>query len=402
MRPVGWGYSAFSAEGRVLSVLVLFLGFVALEIYGTRVYLLWSALVGVLLAAVVVRRAYRLDGVRIETDVPRRVTVGEPARFGVTLRNDGDRDHLALRVAGPFLPWDGRWTGDPPVFPRLAPGASVRGEARARFIERGEHHLDSFSVAALVPLGLALGPAISGPGCRFLVVPRVAPVDRVALPVGDRYQPGGVVQASSTGEAMELWGVRPYRRGDSVRDLHALTWARTGIPHVREYRQEYFSRVGVILDNDRAVSSDDGLEAAISLTAGVVASLSRGEALIDLLVCDGQVHPLTLGRSLGYLEQALDLLACVVPGAPLDAAELVGRLEPYIAQLSAVVLVTEARADRGPTGPERQQLVELLESHGVRCKVVRVARAAGRDAPSFPQERVVPFADIAGEEPLQL
>ena len=156
------------------------------------------------------------------------------------------------------------------------------------------------------------------------------------------------------------------------------------------------------MDYDRHVSSDDGLEAVISLAAGVVASLSRGEALIDLLVVDGQVHPLTLGRSLGYLEQALDLLACVVPGARLQAAELVARLEPHIAQLSGVVLITEARADRGDLGHERQQLVELLETHGVRCKILRVARRAARDESFAPPERVVPFGDIAAEEPLWL
>lgn len=402
LRPAAWLYGAFSAEGRALAVLVPFLGFVALEVYGTRVYLLWSAVVGLLVAGLLVRRAYRLDGVAIEVAVPRRVTVGEPVRFGLTIRNDGDRDQLALRVAGPFLPWDGRFLGPLPVFPRVPAGATAHGEATARFVERGEHHLDPFSVAALVPLGLVVGPPVVGAGCRFVVVPRVAPVDRIELPVGDRYQPGGVQQASRTGEARELWGVRPYRRGDAVRDLHALTWARTGIPHVREYRQEYFSRVGVIVDNDGRAGSEDGLEAVISLAAGVVGCLSRGEALIDLLVVDGRVHQLTLGRSLGFLEQALELLACVRPGVPLDAAGLGRRLAPYLAQLSAVVLITEASIEAGPAGRERRALLERLEADGVPCRVLRVARKPRRVVPAGPHEQVVSWAAIAGEEPLRL
>ena len=114
-----------------------------------------------------------------------------------------------------------------------------------------------------------------------------------------------------------------------VRDLHAKTWARTGEPVVRKYQQEYFSRVGVILDTDLPGRDEEKFEAAISLAAGMIANLSRGEALIDLLVTGDRLHPLTVGRSLGHLDQALDHLACVEPGPPFSAAGLM-----YLAGLS--------------------------------------------------------------------
>ena len=80
---------------------------------------------------------------------------------------------------------------------------------------------------------------------------------------------------------MELIGVRPYRPGDAMRDLHAITWARTGEPSVREYQQEYFTRVGVVLDTDPAGASEERFEAGVSLVAGIVAQLCSGEELID-------------------------------------------------------------------------------------------------------------------------
>ncbi len=113
----------------------------------------------------------------------------------------------------------------------------------------------------------------------MLVIPRIADVKRLRTPMGQRYQPGGVALASKTGESMELLGVRPYRAGDRVRDLHVRGWARTGKPVVREYQQEYFSRIGVVVDTDGAAGTPAQLEAAISLAAGAVAQLSRGEAL---------------------------------------------------------------------------------------------------------------------------
>jgi uncharacterized protein (DUF58 family) len=285
----------------------------------------------------------------------------------------------------------------------LAAGQTVRGEVRARFVDRGEHHLDVFSVAALVPFGMTVGHPVYGEGCRFRVVPRIAPVERIALPQGQRYQPGGMAQASRTGEALELVGVRPYRRGDPVRDLHALTWARTGVAHVREYHQEYFSRIGVIVDNDRSVTSEDGLEATLSLAAGIVACLSRGESLIDLLAVDGQVHPLTLGRSLGTLEQALDLLSCVRRGKALDPDDLICRLEPFMTQLSCLVLVTEADPHgSSPAQRLRSELVAAIEARGLRCQLVRVARRSPRATDPAQHERVVTLEAIRGEAALWL
>jgi uncharacterized protein (DUF58 family) len=286
--------------------------------------------------------------------------------------NDGARPHYGVRVRGPFLPYDGRWVTPRPTVAELAPRAAARGEVKASFSQRGEHHLDPFHASALVPLGLAVGPDVSSPGCRFLVVPKIANVVRVRTPIGRRHQPGGVALASKTGESMDLLGVRPYRPGDPVRDLHARSWARSGTPVVREYQEEYFSRVGVVVDTDRTVEEPACLEAALSVAAGVVAHLSRGEALIDLLVVGDQVHNLTIGRSLGFLDQALDLLACVEAGAAPTLDALWGRLAPHLPQLSCVVLV--ALAWDGP----RRALADRIRGLGVGCVTVVITET---DAP---------------------
>src|SRR5262249_53572911 len=150
-----------------------------------------------------------------------------------------------------FLPWDGKWLDRVAPIASVPPGQTVRVPLRARFVERGEHHLDPFTVGPLVPLGLATGPLVASAGVRFVVVPPAAQISPLVLPLAGKHQPGGVGLASKSGESMDLHGVRPYRPGDPVRDLHARSWARVGAPVVREYQQEYFSRVGVVLDTDR-------------------------------------------------------------------------------------------------------------------------------------------------------
>ena len=362
-------YSALTQEGRMVALLSIIVGGFGIDVRSTELYVLWSMLAAIVIASIAVRGAFALDGVRAEVVVPRRVLLGEELVFGVILENTGPRDHHAVRVAGAFLPWDGRWSAPWPGVARLRAGERARVELRARFVARGEHHLDSFRAAALVPLGLAQGRSVDTAGARFLVLPRIANVTSLAMPEARREQPGGIAITSRKGESMELMGVRPYRPGDPVRHLHARTWARTGVPIVREFEEEYFRRVAVIVDVD--ARDEAASEGAIALAAGVVAHLARGEALIDLLVAGERVHDLTLGRSLGFLEQALELLACfeATRGPSPDPSSLLARVQPHLPRLSSVVLIDAA--DRGAG------IARHVRAHGVGCAWIRVAREPG-------------------------
>jgi uncharacterized protein (DUF58 family) len=370
--PVNWLYTAFTDEGRVLLVVTLFVGTAGLEVDRTAVYLLWSLLVGLLSGCLLTRAFYRLGDVRLVVSAPPRVSVDTPLTINLTVINDGERARGGIRIRGPFLPWDGQFLQRQPRVALLEPGERHRTEIKALFVQRGHHHIDPFRAVMLAPLGLSVGPAIESSTCKFVVIPRIAEVQSIRLPMGTSYQPGGIAHASHTGEAMELMGVRPYRAGDPVRDLHPKTWARTGVPHVREYQQEYFTRIGIIVDTDASSLTEEGFEAAISLAAGVLAKLTRGEALIDVLMVGRQLHALTVGRSLSSLDQALDVLACAEAGSSLDAQEWMQHLEPYVSRLSAAVVITQS-ADES-----RLLLAETLSHRGVSPLLLRIHDDASR------------------------
>lgn len=367
-----WG--SLTDEGRSLVTVTFVVGAISIDVRATTGYVFFSLLAGLLAGSLAAAYRLHLRDVSITVDAPRRVTVGEPVTFTVacarqparssTPARPARRARHPLRVRGPFLPWDGAWLDEPPPELLLPDSGGASAKLRARFASRGLHHLDPFTVAAVAPAGLACGPRHASAAVRLHVVPRIANVVRLPVTIAARHQPGGVALASKSGEAMDLLGVRPYRPGDPVRDLHARSWARTGVPVVREYQQEYFTRVGVVLDTD--VGDGERLEAAIELAAGVVAHLSRGEALVDVLVVGDAVHELTLGRSLGTLDQALELLATVGRGPPLSAAQLLGRLQPYLDRLSTVVVV--ALAD----GEERAALERGIAARGIACSTLLV------------------------------
>ncbi|MBX3226587.1 MAG: DUF58 domain-containing protein [Labilithrix sp.] len=363
LAPAFWVWGSLTDEGRTLFVVLPLAAAVAIDVQRTTAYFVAAVLFGLLAGSLVAARALVLDRTTVHVSAPRRVTIGEEVVFTVTCRREAGAA-VAARVRGPFLPWDGTWTGPPPEEMVLRDGESATATMQARFVARGVHHLDPFTAAAIAPLGLACGPRRESDGAKVWIVPRIANVTRLPLAIATRHQPGGVALASKAGESMDLLGVRPYRPGDPVRDLHARTWARTGAPAVREYQQEYFTRVGVVLDTGFA--DEDRLEAAIELAAGVIAHLSRGESLIDVLVVGDAVHDLTVGRSLGWLDQALELLSAVERGPELSAATLVTRLEPHLAQLSTVFAIVS------PEAAQKDALAQRLHDKGLACTTIPV------------------------------
>jgi uncharacterized protein (DUF58 family) len=352
-------FSRLSREGRALCSMASLALLFGADLGRGQAHILSLLTLALVASALLVSLAYRSNGLSATLVLPQRVTVGDELSIGIELANEGPKARHQLRLEAPPLPWDGRFTDLPPDIPSLTPGARRRVFARARFSARGAHHLDPFRVAPLVPLGLAQGSAISTQGASFLVVPRVARVTQVTTPRNRRHQPGGIAGASRTGDASDLAGVRPYRPGDPLRDLHARSWARLGAPMVRQYQEEYFTRIGVVVDTDAFAKTPAHLEAALSLSAGIIARLCSGEALVDVLITGQHTERLALGRHLASLERALDVLGAVQATPQFASDHLLGQLGPHLARLSSVVLVALTWDDA------RAAFVSAVEARGV-------------------------------------
>ncbi|MBN2714655.1 MAG: DUF58 domain-containing protein [Deltaproteobacteria bacterium] len=339
-------YLALTPLGRAVLLFWLFAGALGLNVAQTVVYILWAIITGLLLASLLFRRGYALDpGFMVKATTPERVGVGTPLSYTVMLENMGDNAVRDIRVQLPFLTWDGRYVAQRDKVSELLPNARAVLTSTAVFSARGAHSLMPVLAMRELPMGIAAGPYLQSEAVSFVVVPFFPVIHSLRLPFREKCHPGGVPMASHTGEAMELAGVREYRTGDQTRDLHARTWARTGVPHVRQYQQEFFTRMGIILDVYRNGLSEAPFEGAVSLAAGLLARMSNRDALVDILCTGNDFHDLTIGRSVGCFEQGLDLLASVTPGTPLDVEHLSRRLVHHLDMMSGVLIVTSHFSD---------------------------------------------------------
>ncbi|HEX5323257.1 MAG TPA: DUF58 domain-containing protein [Capsulimonadaceae bacterium] len=258
--------------------------------------------------------------------------------------------------------------------PPLSPGQSARVRLGLICKRRGVYDLKGYRVQTDLPYGLLRAYRVFAESQTLLVYPRFTRLARLEIPTGRRYQPGGVALASSLGDSYEFIGNREFREGDSLRNIDWRATARLSRLIVREYREEYFHRVAVILDThvprrDR-YAQREALEQAISLCAAVSDYMAREEYIVDLFAAGPNLYHLTAGRSLAYLDQILDILACIEenPNEPFQTIE--PELLEDLEQITTVICVL---LDWNET---RRAFVHQLRSEGAGIKVIIV-----RDTP---------------------
>ena len=156
------------------------------------------------------------------------------------------------------------------------------------------------------------------PGETLLVYPRYFTFGELPLPMGRRYQPGGIPLASEVGDSLEFIGTREYREGDPLRKIHWRSWARrraaggAGVPggvllaHRTRARHLPARRA-------RGRASASASRRRSRVLASIADHFSRSEEVVDILAAGPDLYEVSTGRSLGYLDNVLDVLACLEP-----------------------------------------------------------------------------------------
>ncbi|MGE0383753.1 MAG: DUF58 domain-containing protein [Gammaproteobacteria bacterium] len=406
--------------GRALAVAAIGAGAFAINPRQTLAFQALTLFVALLAMAFAgsLRRAPRLAAAR---RTPAHATAGVPCTVRLDVRNDGPRTEVDLllhdsldptpptaeefaRTAEPALPrrnWFDRKVGYPrwldamrtrrggdtvPVgIARLAPGESVEIAVPLAPVRRGYLHFDRIWVMRPDPLGLVNSVHALPLPQPLLVLPRLHPVRLPRAAGPRRYQPGGERTAISVGDSQEFAGLRDYRPGDSPRHIHWRGWARTGLPVVKEFHDEYFDRSAVILDTCTA-DGGDRLEAAVSIAASFVAGQWGPDRLLDLLLMARGPAQFTAGRGLSGSARLLEVLACAAASPPEAFADLARAVEHHLTRIGLAICVLLDWDE------PRRALVSTLCAHRVPVLVlVAGAEAALDPGPlAFAPQRLVP------------
>jgi Uncharacterized conserved protein (some members contain a von Willebrand factor type A (vWA) domain) len=356
----------------LLTFLLALFGSISLEIQTHIPFLYAMALWLVALVALPFQR----PRARVEARHAPSLTAGETLQVDVAVTSEkkGGLPQPDLNIVPIGLPPS--IDADPPSgapLSALGPGETARVRLGLVCRQRGAYTLPGYRLETDYPFGLVNAYRIFRTPSPLIVYPAFTRLSRLSLPVGERYQPGGVALAANMGDSFEFLGNREFREGDNIRDIDWRATARMGgAPIVREWREEYFLRVGIVLDthlprwglfNEQAARRA-AFERAVSVTASVSDYMARQEYLVDLFAAGPDLYHLSTGRGLAYLEQILDILAVVetTPSEPLSAIE--PELLAHLSRITTVICVFLCYDE------VRREFVEKLRANGVGVKVI--------------------------------
>jgi uncharacterized protein (DUF58 family) len=398
------------AAGFAVGAVLVLAGCLGVGHARTSIYQFFSlgvAVMGVSLPLAMLRQGK----LRAERQVPRHAAMGSPLRYAVRvtnirqrgiarawlaetvpdprpdrdefvmMREPGEEERNAFDRAFGWFRWQWLVTrkrifegGDSPAELRLAAGESKRVMMEITPLRRGVIRLDDLRVCLPDPFGLFQSfVRVEAPPATVTVLPRRYRLPLVELPGAAAYQLTGESNTNAIGNSGEFTGLREYRPGDPLRQIHWKSWARVGRPIVKELEDTFYPRHGLVLDTLSTNRHDEGFEECVSVAASFAASLDTGDTLLDLMFVKDEAHMVTAGRGVERAEKLLEVLAGVTPtrGGTLDAlAQLVLR---HAADLTSCVVILNGWDD------VRRDFLAKLRGGGVVFTVLAVGNGTRPD-----------------------
>lgn len=406
-----WRERRFTPAGMFVLAALAISAVAGLNTRQVLAYQLFGFLLALLVVALLFVRPFggRLNVVRL---LPRYATVGEEVRYRLRVSHDRDvtvqglslleihhdprpdfaQFHQARepgadgrnrfdRVVGYY-----RWSWlvrrnevaqiEEIAVPAIRPGVTLEISQRFTPRFRGTLALRGIMVARRDPLGLCrAGRTLALPG-SVLVLPRTYQVPAIDLAGQRHFQPEHRISASASGDGEEISGLREYRPGDALRDIHWKSFARTGTPVVKEYQPEFFTRHALLLDT---IGAPDGMafEEAVSLAASFVGDVQAGDSLLDLLFVGKQCYCYTMGPGELQAEALVRVLAGVQPCTDETLDALHATVLSRRGELSGCICILLDWDDA------RRSMTQALRQSGLPLLVLLVSAAARTDVPPW-------------------
>ncbi len=240
-------------------------GAVILFVIGTNaqagwLFVLAALLLGTVLAGIVVPLV-ALRGLAVELSAPAETHQGADTRVQLTVTNRGRAVRWGLVASDEHVGGATAYIGSArpreSVEVRTVRGAPRRGEARTAWVE----------LRSAAPFGVAERRRRLPADATTLVLPRVVPLG--ALPFVDlaSSREAAVETDGRRGQGPDYLGVREFRPGDPIRQVHWRLTARHGELVVRDLEEHRVPRLAIWVDTHGDAALDEACSAAASIVA---------------------------------------------------------------------------------------------------------------------------------------
>lgn len=264
-----------------LSVGAVLLFAVASNSQAGWVFVLSAAVFGIVIAGAVLP-GIGLRGLEIRRRVPANCRSGDRVAVALDIRNRS-RAPRALIEGGDTL-----FAGRPFFIEQIAAGDSAELRYEVEAGRRGIYRGGTVDLRTGAPLGIRNARRRVEVESAIVVHPKWVHIPSFPL-LESASTPHEVLHERRRGTGMEFYGIREYRSGDSFRHVHWRSSARTGRLYVREFEEQFASRLGVLIDAGERIGAEpkttfeDAVACAASL---IVYALEAGHPA--QILCDSR------------------------------------------------------------------------------------------------------------------
>ena len=384
--------------GMALGLVFVLATFLGIGHDRNSVYQLFSLNLGMIVIGIPWAMSRRAK-VEARRELPRYATAGEPLRYSVRVWHHGNRrlsraslsdsppdprpsleDFSRLKEPGEeerngfdrklaYFRW--QWLllrnrlfvgGHSDVDLDLEKGQHAKITMEVTPLRRGVIRFDDLRVQLPDPFGLFQRcRKVDAPASTLTVLPQRYPLPPIELPGGAAFKISGEANTNSIGTSGEFVGLRDYRPGDPLRQIHWKSWARTGRPIIKELEDTFYPRYGLIVDTLSCDRTDQQFEEAISVAASFASSIDTSESLLDLMFIKNEAHIVTAGRGLERAEKLLEVLAGVTPERTSDYQSLARLVLRHRDDLTSCLVIFNG------WDQSRAEFLNTLTSQGIVC-----------------------------------
>lgn len=290
---------------------------------------------------------------------------GEPVAITLSLRNRMPWNAWGLAIDGLIIDRGGSNESGSGGVARAAGWRTTTARWEQAIARRGEYPRGEPRVASGFPFGLWTASRPLAVPSRLLIWPRTFPVGPLPEAAGEENDEGQTYR-DRAGHSGELLGVRPYRRGDSIRRIHWPQTAKHGELVVCELQSPAVSRAQIVLDIHPDGHASDGPDGSLEWSIRIAASFAEGwiaqGARVEVIFGDRAI-PAGTGPIRSHQARILDALARLEPDARHPLAEVLAgpACSRFGAGLRAVIATDIAFLNgiRHPPGPATERFVVL-------------------------------------------
>jgi uncharacterized protein (DUF58 family) len=291
---------------------------------------------------------YVLKVVQCQRRYTDRALPGDHVTVEVVLRNQGWLPVVWLRVYD-SLPVQLKATSFRYVA-SLLPKETVTLSYELECRRRGYYQLGPLVLSSGDLFGLRTQERRIEQPDHLLVYPRIVPLTSLALPAQTPF--GAIASKQHLYEdPSRMIGVREYRSGDSLRDIHWKTTAATGALQVKRFQPAISIEAHILVNLNRheytLARAEPASELAIVVAASIAHHLVEKRQTVGLscngmdpLATEGQAIHLPPRKGREQLAEVLDVLARVKLGEQVPFADVLQQANLYLHWGGTAVVVT--------------------------------------------------------------